>query len=71
MVINARQGSHEEGDYRSYLLRLWRAGDQGEAAWRASLRSAQTGKSIGFASLEDLFDYLRGETDPPPSSPRA
>ena len=50
----------EQPDYISYLLRLWRedAGDQ-RAIWRASLESARTSELMAFASLDDLFDYLR------------
>lgn len=50
----------KQPDYRSYLMRLWRAG--GEAAsspWRASLEDPHTGERFGFAGLEELFDFLR------------
>jgi hypothetical protein len=47
--------------YQSYLLRLWRV-KEGEAGWRASLESAQTGERRGFATLDALFDYVRGQT---------
>ena len=58
-------------DYFSYLLRLWRNGDPAgsqptdkeEAPWRASLQRPQNGRRIGFLSLEELFDYLRCETE--------
>jgi len=57
-------------DYYSYLLRLWRDEDQERSrvkdqgtAWRASLQSPQSGKRVGFLSLEELFDYLRCETE--------
>jgi hypothetical protein len=50
----------------SYLLRMWRESDAGEASdeedqptWRASVVSTLTGKRRGFASLDDLFDFLR------------
>lgn len=64
MAIDAPREHHEEGDYRSYLLRLWRAKNEEKASWRASLRSVQTGQSLAFPSLEALFDYLRAEMDP-------
>jgi len=61
--------SRERPDYLSYLLRLWRAGGDGgscgmeeKTVWRASLQSPQTGERIGFASLEELFDFLRRQT---------
>ena len=59
----------DQSDYLSYLLRLWRvSGDEasrcreGKAAWRASLESSQTGERRGFASLDDLCDFLREQT---------
>jgi hypothetical protein len=52
-------------EYLSYLLRLWQEngneGSQGGAvkgAWRASLETP-SGESHGFASLDDLFNFLR------------
>jgi hypothetical protein len=48
--------------YLSYLLRLWRVSDEEEPVWRASLKSAHSGERLGFAGLEELFDYLRAET---------
>jgi hypothetical protein len=55
-------------DYLSYLLRLWRvsgsedgSGEE-ETVWRASLESSYTGERIGFASLEELFEFLRRQT---------
>jgi hypothetical protein len=65
----------ERLDYLSYLLRLWRGenheGTPGsdEAAWRASLESARTGEKRTFASLNDLFDFLREQTDKSSSHP--
>ena len=42
----------------SFILRLWRV-EQSEAPdWRASIEIPETGKRIGFASLEQLFAYL-------------
>ena len=51
----------EQSVYQSYLLRLWQA-KEGKGGWRASLESAQTGERRGFASLDDLFDYVRSQT---------
>lgn len=50
----------EPPTYRSYLLRLWWEGQAGEP-WRASLQGGATGERQGFASLDDLFDYIRCE----------
>ena len=44
--------------YLSYLLRLWQTSDGGEQVWRASLESPGTGLRQGFASVQDLFDFL-------------
>lgn len=55
-------------DYLSYLLRLWRvSGDQGarrvgKAHWRASLESPHSSERVGFAGLEELFDFLLQQT---------
>jgi hypothetical protein len=51
-------------DYVSYLLRMWRDSTGGgvppsEATpWRASLQSPHTGDLVGFARLNDLFEFL-------------
>ena len=57
--------SGKQSGYLSYLLRLWQDnnGDtEGKAAWRASLESSLTGEKRGFASLDDLFAFLRRQT---------
>jgi hypothetical protein len=56
------KGTRGEEPYLSYLLRLWRVSDEEGPVWRASLKSAHSGERLGFASLEELFDYLRAET---------
>lgn len=45
----------------SYLLRLWQTGSK--PTWRASLESL-TGERRGFASLEELFAFLKTQTKP-------
>lgn len=52
----------EQPDYASYLLRLWRTSGEEKTVWRASLESPHTGERLGFASLDDLFDFLRQQT---------
>ena len=42
----------------SFILRLWRVEQSGAPDWRASVEIPETGKRIGFASLEQLFAYL-------------
>jgi hypothetical protein len=55
--------SKEPSDYYSCLLRLWREGGQYQTSWRASLESSLTGTRPrarhAFASLEELFVFLR------------
>ncbi len=51
--------SSEQRGYISYLLRLWQIKSGGELVWRASLESPHTGERKGFASLDDLFAFLR------------
>jgi hypothetical protein len=51
--------NEKQPDYSAYMLRVWRTQRDGKAAWRVSLKSARTGECNRFASLEDLFDYLR------------
>lgn len=58
----APEGGKDPGDYQSYLLRLWRVSDDEEPAWRASLQSSRSGEQVGFESLEEMFEYLRGKT---------
>ena len=56
------EGAKERRDRLSYLLRLWRVGDVEGPTWRASLKIVHNGEKVGFASLEDLFHFLRNET---------
>jgi hypothetical protein len=48
-----------EGRYLAYMLRLWQVKGEGGSSWRASLEDVRTGERRGFASLEELFTYLR------------
>ncbi len=57
------EGSQEQRDYLSYLLRLWRDSDGEVPVWRALLRSSRTGERLGFGSLEELCEFLRSQTD--------
>jgi hypothetical protein len=54
--------------YLSYLLRLWRDGE--EAPWRASLESVSTGEIHRFGDMEAMWRFLRerlerGDNEPP------
>lgn len=55
--------------YYSYLLRLWRTSDPQQRiqndlqpVWRASLEGSFSGGRKAFASLEELFNFLRQQT---------
>ena len=48
--------------YLSYLLRLWSASSNDEPVWRASLESSLAQQRNSFASLDDLFEFLRQQT---------
>jgi hypothetical protein len=65
MGITEDTGKH--GDYVSYLLRMWQESEKG-AVWRASLQSPHTGALVGFARLDDLFDFLRGQVGLEPAA---
>jgi hypothetical protein len=52
----------EQPDYLAYLLRLWRVRSPEGTVWRAQLESALTRERKAFASLDDLFDFLRRQT---------
>jgi hypothetical protein len=56
------EGTEEQCNYLSYLLRLWRVSNEQEPVWRASLKSSRSGESVSFASLEELFDFLQRQT---------
>jgi len=42
----------------SFILRLWREVQSDTLNWRASVENSETGKRIGFSSLEQLFVFL-------------
>jgi hypothetical protein len=58
----------ETVDYRSYLLRLWRAEEGGKDVWRASLQDSQSGERISFATLEALFTFLQEQLESGPDT---
>jgi hypothetical protein len=66
--LSGRNMNKMQPEYLSYLLRLWRENDSvgahgvETALWRASLERPQAGERQGFASLEELFAFLRKET---------
>jgi hypothetical protein len=59
-------GTIEQSDYLSFLVRLWRAsGGVGSrrnpegVIWRASLMDTLTEERVTFATIDDLFTFLR------------
>ena len=54
-------------DYYSYLLRLWRVGEEG-VGWRASLHNPRTGERVGFGSVDELFGFLQRQIGTAPES---
>jgi hypothetical protein len=61
-MTQGRKGAGEARGYVAYLLRLWREKGGESTQWRASLQDPHSGEKVGFAHLEDLFDFLRRET---------
>lgn len=53
----------KEPRYLAYLLRLWQVDDRGEMIWRASVEMPGAGERQGFASLDDLFEFLAAQTE--------
>ena len=49
--------------YLSFLLRLWPVKENEHTTWRASLESSHTGERHGFADLDMLCAFLRGQID--------
>ena len=51
--------------YQSYLLRLWKEGFDPNPVWRASLQDVATGECTNFANLDELFQFLRTQSEVP------
>jgi hypothetical protein len=54
----------EQPDYASYLLRLWKSNECGNASWRASLESMAEGRRYNFAHVEALIAFLLNRFGP-------
>lgn len=50
----------------SYLLRVWQVEDQEKPIWRALVKDAFTDQQTGFASIEELCDFLKQLSEPSP-----
>lgn len=57
MTSNSPRG---EG-YQAYLVRLWQ--ERPDTPWRALVRDAANDEEHRFATIEDLFLFLRRQTD--------
>ena len=53
--------------HRSYLLRVWRAGNGNAPQWRCSLEDTRTRERHGFADLPSLLAFLQGQIGETPS----
>ncbi len=42
-----------------YLIHIWAVEEGGKLVWRASLESVWSGERQVFASLEDLFSFIK------------
>jgi hypothetical protein len=59
---------HGSRDYFSYLLRLWKSDENGQAVWRVSLEGTQYQRQVCFTSLEAMATHLKEQiTREPPS----
>ncbi len=61
MIIHDKPPRHQ-----AYLLRLWEERSQhsaGSATWRFSLEDPRTEERRGFADIESLVAFLRGQMD--------
>lgn len=54
-------------NYCAYLVRLWQ--DNPNDGWRASAQSAQSGETVRFADLAQLFAFLQAQTARQPADP--
>jgi len=52
--------SHKRQEYRAYILRLWRNGDDHQ--WRVALENIHSGEQKRFSSLKKLMVFLEKET---------
>jgi hypothetical protein len=65
--LNGSKGPREQAEYLSYLIRLWQVdtavgGHRVDGTgWRGSLESSLTGERHGFASLDELFEFLQSQ----------
>ncbi len=51
----------KQREYLAYMLRIWLVRDNQQILWRASVENAQTGERRGFASLDELLEFLQSQ----------
>jgi hypothetical protein len=51
----------EQRRYRSYLLRLWQAGDGDMPEWRIVVDDVRTQERQAFASVDQLATFLQAQ----------
>ena len=56
--------------YTSYLLRVWRVGEQGRTTCRALLENIATGERVGFSDLAGLKMFLETQAIENPEQPQ-
>jgi hypothetical protein len=61
-MTNDNETMRDQRDYVAYLVRLWRVSIGGATTWRASAECPHTGEQLGFAGVQDLFDFLSEQT---------
>jgi hypothetical protein len=64
MEVAGAAMANQQDEYISYLLRLWRVGEEQTDVWQASLENTDTSQRRGFANLDELFEFLREVTTP-------
>jgi hypothetical protein len=52
--------------YCAYLVRLWQ--DSPYTPWRAAAQSVQSGETVRFADMEQLFAFLQAATTGQPAA---
>jgi hypothetical protein len=57
-------GKRHPPSHLAFLLRIWSVGESQPPVLRASLEDPRTRQLVSFTNLEDLFQYLRTESDP-------
>jgi hypothetical protein len=56
-------------EYTSFLIRLWREPSGTNREWLVQVEHIPGGEKEYFASLEDLFTFIRAQLPGPPQEP--